>query len=147
MILEWQRFWRTPDAGGLLSVPTPVMDGVVRLGDQIDETAWRPSKVPVAPWSPASVCTPMSVIEARDPMRLERLCKYAGRPAVATERRIGERLTSKSALLVSIRGFSRFALVRKIEWPQITRPLDPKNLAPAKSLRLLRITFFSQEKA
>jgi hypothetical protein len=29
----------------------------------------------------ANVC-----IEARDRMRLERLCRYAGRPAVATER-------------------------------------------------------------
>ncbi len=60
---------------------------------------------------------------------------------------IDEILTIKSVLLVSRPGFSRFSLVRKIEWPQITRPLDPKNLAPAKSLRLLRITFFSQEKA
>ena len=60
--------------------------GVVRLGDQIDGDSLIPFQSPrcamVSGFSVhANVC-----IEARDRMRLERLCRYAGRPAVATER-------------------------------------------------------------
>ena len=60
--------------------------GVVRLGDQIDGDSMDAFESPrcamVSGFSVhANVC-----IEARDRMRLERLCRYAGRPAVATER-------------------------------------------------------------
>jgi Putative transposase len=60
--------------------------GVVRLGDQIDGDsmdAFQSSRCAmVSGFSVhANVC-----VEARDRMRLERLCRYAGRPAVATER-------------------------------------------------------------
>jgi len=60
--------------------------GVVRLGDQIDGESMDAFQSPrcamVSGFSVhANVC-----IEARDRMRLERLIRYAARPAVATER-------------------------------------------------------------
>jgi hypothetical protein len=60
--------------------------GVVRFGDQIDAdnmtTFESPRCAMVSGFSiHGNVC-----IEARDRMRLERLCRYAGRPAVSTER-------------------------------------------------------------
>ena len=60
--------------------------GVVRLGDQIDgeslDALESPRCAMVSGFSVhANVC-----IEARDRMRLERLIRYAARPAVATER-------------------------------------------------------------
>ena len=59
---------------------------MVRLGDQIDgdslDALQSPRCAMISGFSVhANVC-----IEARDRMRLERLCRYAGRPAVATER-------------------------------------------------------------
>jgi hypothetical protein len=58
---------------------------VVRLGDQIDGDSLNvesPRCAMVSGFSVhANVC-----IEARDRMRLERLIRYAARPAVATER-------------------------------------------------------------
>ena len=55
--------------------------GVVRLGDQIDgevDAFQSPRCAMLSGFSVhANVC-----IEARDRMRLERLCLYAGRPAV-----------------------------------------------------------------
>jgi hypothetical protein len=51
------------------------------VGDRF-EASNNSGCVPGTHWnSHANVC-----IEARDRMRLERLCRYAGRPAVATER-------------------------------------------------------------
>ena len=60
--------------------------GVVRLGDQIDGDHLDPFESPrcamVSGFSVhANVC-----MEAGDRLRLERLCRYAARPAVATER-------------------------------------------------------------
>jgi hypothetical protein len=60
--------------------------GVVRLGDQIDgdslDAFQSPRCAGVSGFSVhANIC-----IEARDRMRLERLIRYAARPAVATER-------------------------------------------------------------
>ena len=60
--------------------------GLVRLGDQIDGDSLDAFRSPrcamVSGFSVhANVC-----IEARDRMRLERLIRYAARPAVATER-------------------------------------------------------------
>ena len=59
--------------------------GVVRMGDQIDgekDAFQSPRCAMVSGFSVhANVC-----IEARDRMRLERLIRYAARPAVATER-------------------------------------------------------------
>jgi hypothetical protein len=59
--------------------------GVLRLGDQIDGEEYPFQSPRCAMVSGFSVHANVS-IEARDRMRLERLCRYAGRPAVATER-------------------------------------------------------------
>jgi Putative transposase len=71
---------------GKVAVGTNTGRRVVRLGDQIDgdslDAFTSPRCAMVSGFSVhANVC-----IEARDRMRLERLCRYASRPAVATER-------------------------------------------------------------
>jgi Putative transposase len=84
MILGWQFCW--PTVRRRIAVGSNAGRGVVRLGDQIDgdslDAFQSPRCAMVSGFSVhANVC-----IEARDRMRLERLIRYAARPAVATER-------------------------------------------------------------
>jgi hypothetical protein len=60
--------------------------GVVRLGDQIDGDSLDAFQSPRCPMVSGFSVHANVAIEARDRMRLERLIRYAARPAVATER-------------------------------------------------------------
>jgi hypothetical protein len=60
--------------------------GVVRLGDQIDGDHLDPFESPRCAMVSGFSVHANVAIEARDRLRLERLCRYAARPAVATER-------------------------------------------------------------
>ena len=60
--------------------------GVVRLGDQIDGDGLDAFQSPRCAMVSGFNVHANVFIEARDRLRLERLCRYAGRPAVATER-------------------------------------------------------------
>lgn len=69
-----------------IAVGSNIGQRVARLGDQIDGDSLAALQSPrCATVDGFSVHANVS-IEARDRMRLERLCRYAGRPAVATER-------------------------------------------------------------
>jgi len=71
---------------GRIAVGSNTGHRVVRLGDQIDGDSLDAFQSPrCAMVSGFSVHANVG-IEAHDRMRLERLCRYAGRPAVATER-------------------------------------------------------------
>ena len=60
--------------------------GVVRLGDQIDGDSMDPFQGPRCAMVSGFSVHANVYIEARDRLRLERLIRYAARPAVATER-------------------------------------------------------------